>query len=108
MEEVPSIDRYLSQLPTESEEIVRAVPGLVRAYLLEVRAHLERIHRTSGSGRRVNEANSDLSDRMIRRLFNLAADSRPQATVDFTDNEDAESCNPLCHISLPARRSSSG
>jgi [protein-PII] uridylyltransferase len=72
MEEVPSIDKHLSQLPAEGEEIVLAVPGLVRAYLSEVRTHLEWIHRTSGSGRRVNEANSDLIDRMIRRLFNLA------------------------------------
>ena len=32
------------------------------------------MHREFGSGRRVNEANSDLMDRMIRRLFSLAED----------------------------------
>ena len=72
MEEAPSIEKVLSQLPTDEEKIVLAVPGLVRAYLADVRAHLEWIHRTTGSGRGVNEANSDLIDRMIRRLFSLA------------------------------------
>ena len=72
MERVPSIDDHLARLPADPEASDLAVPGVVRAYLSEVRAHLEWIHRSSRSGRRVNEANSDLIDRMIRRLFGLA------------------------------------
>lgn len=72
MERIPAIDDRLAQLPLASEERVRAVPGVVKAYLTDVRAHLEWLHRSSESGRRVNERNSDLMDRMIRRLFGLA------------------------------------
>jgi [protein-PII] uridylyltransferase len=72
MEQVPSIDEHLAGLPADREKSILAIPEIVKAYLAEVRAHLESIHRTSGSGRRVNEANSDLIDRMIRRLYGLA------------------------------------
>jgi [protein-PII] uridylyltransferase len=72
MERAPSIDDHLTRLPADREERIIAVPDIVKTYLAEVRAHLEWIHRTSGSGRGVNEANSDLIDRMIRRLFSLA------------------------------------
>jgi [protein-PII] uridylyltransferase len=72
MERAPSIDAHLRSLPSDPEASVRAVPRIVKAYLTEVRAHLAWLHRSSGSGRRVNEANSDLMDRLIRRLFSLA------------------------------------
>jgi [protein-PII] uridylyltransferase len=72
MEELPVIDEHLSRLPADSEARIRGVPAAVKAYLEEVRAHLEWLHHASGSGRRVNERNSDLTDRMIRRLFLLA------------------------------------
>ena len=71
----PSIDRWLADLPRpmgrESREVVEAV----RSYLGEVRAYLEQCHREQKSGRAVNEANSDLTDRMVRRLFALAEES---------------------------------
>ena len=72
MEQVPSIDVHLGRLPEDPEAIVLAIPDIVKAYLAEVHSHLEEIHRSSASGRRVNETNSDLIDRMIRRLFALA------------------------------------
>jgi len=72
METAPSIVDHLADLPVDPETRVNAVPKVVKLYLAEVRAHLEWLHRTSGSGRRVNEANSDLMDRLIRRLFSLA------------------------------------
>ncbi|MFP6654832.1 MAG: DUF294 nucleotidyltransferase-like domain-containing protein [Myxococcota bacterium] len=75
MEEAPAIDAHLGRLPTEAGSRAREVPAVVKAYLKEVRAHLEWLHRTSGSGRLVNERNSDLTDRMIRRLFLLAEES---------------------------------
>ena len=74
MEEAPTFEDYLAQLPADPEERVAAVSPAVREYLTGVRAHLESLHRSSGSGRRVNERNSDLTDRMVRRLFELAED----------------------------------
>jgi len=71
MERMPSIDEHLAGLPADPEASILAVPDGVKTFLADVRAHLEWIHRSSGSGRRVNEANSDLIDRMIRRLFGL-------------------------------------
>ncbi|MBJ18006.1 MAG: hypothetical protein CL933_01150 [Deltaproteobacteria bacterium] len=72
MEEAPTIEDYLADLPRDPEERLNAVAPEVRRYLTAVRAHLEALHRSSGSGRRVNERNSDLTDRMVRRLFELA------------------------------------
>ena len=72
MEHPPSIDDHLARLPQDPEAKVVAVAAVIKAYLIEVRAHLEWLHRSTGSGRQVNETNSDLMDRMIRRLFGLA------------------------------------
>ena len=60
----PSIDRRLRELARPVGRESREVVACVRGYLEEVRAHLERLHRESGSGSRVNEANSDLTDRL--------------------------------------------
>jgi len=70
-EQTPSIDDHLAHLPADREECIQVIPALVKSYLTEVRVYLEGIHRSSGSGRRVNQANSDLIDRLIRRLFGL-------------------------------------
>ena len=72
MERAPSIDAFLADLPVEPDARQAAVVPAVRGYLAEVRRYLAALHRSSGSGRRVNEANSDLTDRLIRRLFDLA------------------------------------
>src|SRR5690606_32758231 len=68
----PSIDAYLEGLPAAPDERQNAVVPAVRRYLADVRGYLAELHREAGSGRRVNEANSDLTDRLIRRLFDLA------------------------------------
>ncbi|MCR9097940.1 MAG: DUF294 nucleotidyltransferase-like domain-containing protein [bacterium] len=70
----PSIETQLADLPADPDARQNAVTPAVKNFLVDVRAHLERMHREYGSGRRVNEANSDLMDRMIRRLFELAED----------------------------------
>jgi len=72
---VAALDRFLTGLePGRSREGNGAgqVLGVVRAYLAEVRAHLEGLHRAGADGQTVNEANSDLVDRLVRRLFRLA------------------------------------
>jgi [protein-PII] uridylyltransferase len=49
-------------------DVLRAVRG----YLAEARAHLTEVHQTAKSGSRVNALHSDLMDRLVRRLFQIA------------------------------------
>ncbi len=77
MSAAPSIDRHLAELRDPARDASRKisqldVARLVRSYLDECRAHLAELHETTSSGRIVNETNSDLTDRLIRRLFALA------------------------------------
>jgi [protein-PII] uridylyltransferase len=44
----------------------------VRGYLAAVREHLTEVHRSSRSGSLVNGLHSDLMDRLVRRLFQIA------------------------------------
>jgi [protein-PII] uridylyltransferase len=71
-EEAPNLEQALLELPAEPDARQNAVAPAVKSFLGDVRSHLEVLHRTSGSGRIVNEANSDLTDRLVRRLFELA------------------------------------
>ncbi len=52
----------------DAADVLRAVRG----YLAEAREHLTEVHRTSRSGSRVNALHSDLMDRLVRRLFQIA------------------------------------
>jgi len=71
-EEAPDLEHALLELPAEPDARQNAVTPAVKSFLGDVRSYLEVLHRTSGSGRIVNEANSDLTDRLVRRLFELA------------------------------------
>lgn len=65
----PQIDAYLARGPdTATADVAR----VVREYLKAARAHLETLHRSGASGATVNQAHSDLMDRLVRRLFDLA------------------------------------
>jgi [protein-PII] uridylyltransferase len=68
----PPIDTALSRIRELGDESGTSVAALVREYLAEAREYLIRLHRDSGSGHLVTEANSDLTDRMVRQLFALA------------------------------------
>lgn len=68
----PDFEAALASLPDEPDARQNAVAGAVRAHIVGLRAHLEALHRSSGSGRRVNEAHSDQMDRLVRRLYELA------------------------------------
>ena len=70
----PSVDTEFADLPIEPDARQNAVAPAVKRFLGNARVYLEGMHREYGSGRRVNEANSDLLDRMVRRLFGLAED----------------------------------
>jgi [protein-PII] uridylyltransferase len=66
----PSIDSYLRPDAEASAASAESdVAARVRRYLDAVRAHLREIHVQGASGRQVNEAHSDLLDRLLRRLF---------------------------------------
>ncbi|MCS5636278.1 MAG: HD domain-containing protein [Myxococcota bacterium] len=69
---LPVVDIRLEELRALDLPLERAIPAAVRTYLEASRAYLAELHRESGSGRIVNEANSDLMDRLVRRLFALA------------------------------------
>ncbi len=75
MTEAPSIDAHLSsafELSSAGEHADRTVAAVARDYLAAAQVHLAELHASGSSGRAVNEANSDLVDRLIRRLFSLA------------------------------------
>ncbi|MGI9592345.1 MAG: DUF294 nucleotidyltransferase-like domain-containing protein, partial [Myxococcota bacterium] len=69
MTAAPAIDGYLAPGPPGLPE---EVPGVIRDYLAQVRAHLEHLHRSGASGAQVGEIHSDLMDRLVRRLFEMA------------------------------------
>jgi len=71
----PSIDEHLAGVREGGADLERRVPQRVRDYLSDVRAYLRELHERSSSGRLVNEAHSDLTDRMVRRLFALAEEA---------------------------------
>ena len=71
----PLIDSFLADLEPGHGSTALAdadVAAAVRAYRAEARAHLEALHRSGAAGQLINETNSDLTDRLIRRLFRLA------------------------------------
>lgn len=71
----PPIEHFLPEFepgqgatpPTDA-----TVAAGVRAYLAAARNHLATLHRSGAGGQTVNETNSDLTDRLVRRLFRLA------------------------------------
>ncbi|MEE2679922.1 MAG: [protein-PII] uridylyltransferase [Myxococcota bacterium] len=65
----PQIDEYLAHGP---DAATRDVSQKVREYLAAGRSHLESLHRSGASGGAVNQAHSDMMDRLVRRLFDLA------------------------------------
>ncbi len=69
---IPVIDIRLEELKASGLPLARAIPAAIRTFLAETRAYLAEVHTGSPAGRVVNEANSDLTDRLIRRLFALA------------------------------------
>lgn len=71
----PKIDARLAEVERPVGRESREVVACVKAYLEDVREYLGELHREQDSGRIVNEANSDLTDRMVRRLFALAEES---------------------------------
>jgi [protein-PII] uridylyltransferase len=72
MKSAPNLEHVFEDLPADPQERQNAVAPAVKRYLAEARIYLESMHRETQSGREVNEANSDLTDRLVRRLFSMA------------------------------------
>ncbi|HKE13083.1 MAG TPA: DUF294 nucleotidyltransferase-like domain-containing protein, partial [Myxococcota bacterium] len=76
MNGAPTVDEFLGEAerPGGREAAVAdgAIVAAVRAYLGAVRQYLEQVHRRGVGGQAVNEANSDATDRLVRRLFRVA------------------------------------
>jgi [protein-PII] uridylyltransferase len=72
----PTVDEFLGEAerPGARDAGVSdaGVVSAVRAYLGAVRQYLEQVHRHGVGGQAVNEANSDATDRLLRRLFRVA------------------------------------
>ena len=89
MTNAPVIDAFLAEIEGRDDIDLEIAP-LVRRYLGVVREYLARLHSESRSGRVVNEANSDLMDRLLRRLFVLAEECWIAEAVDHRRNPQAE------------------
>ncbi len=89
MSAAPGIDSYLSPGPTGPPE---RVPAAIREYLAEARAHLEHLHRSGASGAQVDETHSDLMDRLVRRLFEMAEE------IYFSSGQDEQA--RLCVVAV--------
>jgi len=82
---LPAIDTFLpTYVSGDGVDAVRAAAG-VRAYEQAVRAWLAHLHRQGASGREVNVANSDATDRLVRRLQERAEGGWYARGGDFGD-----------------------
>jgi [protein-PII] uridylyltransferase len=75
MIEAPRVEEVLPDLSTCGPDPERSVPERVRTFLAQVREHLTSLHRAQILGSQVIQAHSDLTDRLVRRLFHLAEES---------------------------------
>ncbi|HBZ68911.1 MAG TPA: hypothetical protein DEP35_03855, partial [Deltaproteobacteria bacterium] len=76
MNGAPAVDEFFGEAQRLGGRDAAATDGAivaaVRAYLGAVRQYLEQVHRRGVGGQAVNEANSDATDRLLRRLFRVA------------------------------------
>jgi [protein-PII] uridylyltransferase len=75
MSAAPRVEEILPDLRACGDNPERAVPKRVRTFLAQVREHLTELHRKQLPGSQVIQAHSDLTDRLVRRLFHLAEES---------------------------------
>lgn len=70
----PICDEFFAEVEGASGTSSAVLNPPVRAYLDASRAYLLRLHDSGEAAQRVNEEHSDLTDRLIRKLFRLAED----------------------------------
>jgi len=72
MTDAPSLDVYFGDGSGAVDLKEVGVVSAARAYLTATQEHLRDLHGSGALGHRVNEAHSNLIDRLVRRLFRLA------------------------------------
>ncbi len=75
MREPPLAEEFLPELRSCGADPERSVPIRVRSFLEKVAEYLTALHRERVQGSEVIQAHSDLTDRLVRRLFQLAEES---------------------------------
>ncbi|UCE85862.1 MAG: [protein-PII] uridylyltransferase [Deltaproteobacteria bacterium] len=70
--QAPAIEHYLADLEPRSADTPDEVVHAVRRYVGDVRAYLEKRHANREEPGAINASHSDLMDRLIRRLFEMA------------------------------------
>jgi len=75
MSSAPVVEEVLPDLRNCGDDPERTVPQRVKAYVSSVREHLTSLHRNREAGIEVIQRHSDLTDRLVRRLFHLAEES---------------------------------
>jgi [protein-PII] uridylyltransferase len=75
MSEAPIVEEILPDLRSSGPEPERGVPKRVRRFVEQVREYLTELHVAATPGSEVIQAHSDLTDRLVRRLFHLAEES---------------------------------
>jgi [protein-PII] uridylyltransferase len=73
MTAAPSIDAFVGIARPGEEAVGAALSAGARSYVRALRAHLAELQAAGASGATLNAANSDGLDRLIRRLYDLAA-----------------------------------
>jgi [protein-PII] uridylyltransferase len=96
--EPPSIDAYIADHSTAMQGEDSAVVASAREYLGAVQAYLRELHGSGGLGHQVNEAHSNLTDRLVRRLFRLAEEGY------FTDGRENPAVVTVLAVGGYARR----
>ncbi|MDP6980329.1 MAG: [protein-PII] uridylyltransferase [Myxococcota bacterium] len=75
MSAAPDVEQILPELRLCGPEPERALPSRVKQYIAAVREYLTSLHYEEASGIDVIHMHSDLTDRLVRRLFQLAEES---------------------------------
>ena len=75
MSAAPVVEEILPELRHCGPEPERTVPARVKQFISEVRAYLTELHYDNAPGIEVIQTHSDLTDRLVRRLFQLAEES---------------------------------
>jgi [protein-PII] uridylyltransferase len=99
--QAPGIDDYLADLEPgrgRAADATAEVVHAVRRYVGDVRAYLEKRHANREESAAVNASHSDLMDRLIRRLFEMAE------TAHYAEGGDVEQHFAVIAVGGYARR----
>jgi [protein-PII] uridylyltransferase len=88
---VPDLETYLTAERRQTGD-THGISAAIRGYLTAAREYLRGLHTSGASGQRVNEIHSDLLDRLVRAVFELAEEM-------YFSGRDAEG-EELCVVAV--------